>query len=67
VVVIGAEDYADMLGAAVIQAQDVDAAVQALLELAGDPDRLRRQEAEARAWDEAHPSNRLLAQAIEAL
>jgi glycosyltransferase involved in cell wall biosynthesis len=67
VVVIGAEDYADMLGAAVIQARDVDAAVQALLELAGDPDRLRRQEAEARAWDEAHPSNRLLAQAIEAL
>jgi hypothetical protein len=67
VVVVGTEDYGDVLGPAVIQAPDLDAAFQTLSALAGDAGQVHRQEAEARAWDAAHPSNSLLAKALEAL
>jgi hypothetical protein len=67
VVAIGAEDFGEMFGAAVIHASDLEAAAQTLSELAADVDRRRGQETEARAWDERHPSNSLLAQAIQAI
>ena len=67
VVAIGAAQYGEMFGPAVINADDLEAAAQMLFGLANDVDRRRAQEAEARAWDERHPTNSLLVQAIEAL
>lgn len=67
VVALGAAEHDDLFGAAVVHAQDTESAVQALCELAKDTDRRRYQEAEARSWDERHPSGSLLAQTIAAL
>jgi len=67
VVAIGAEAYDEMFGAALIQAPDLESAAQTLSALAVDAGRRRDQESAARSWDEAHPSDSLLVQAIEAL
>jgi glycosyltransferase involved in cell wall biosynthesis len=67
VVAIGAEAYEEMFGAALIHAGDLEAAARTLLALAADDGLRRDQEAAARSWDEAHPSNSLLVQAIEAI
>lgn len=67
VVALGAAEDEALFGSAVIHAPDDDAALRTLCELAGDTDRIRRQEAEARLWDERHPSNSLLVQTVTAL
>jgi hypothetical protein len=67
VVAMHCEEYSDMFGPALLRAADLEAAVQMLSELAKDASARQRQEAEARLWDERHPSAELLVQALEAL
>ncbi len=67
VIALGAKDYADLFGSAVVHADDARGAAEYLAALAADPELRRAREADALSWDRSHPSEEALINAIETL
>ncbi|WP_095090574.1 glycosyltransferase [Mesorhizobium sophorae] len=67
VIVVGGESYRDLFGSAVVWAEHTRSAIDSLKAFALQGERRRTQEAEARAWDAAHPSGKALVTAVESL